>query len=129
MTKTLSPETISAHINRIISRWPIDHVRPSSVSIQTYLKTRIPTAPAISPSASQPQTQQHHRRLSASGINALYSLLENRYDRLYPLPQNLRYPRSSPSHYDDVLREFKEAPERGWLKRMVKKIKGAFRFR
>ncbi|EEH34045.1 hypothetical protein PAAG_05094 [Paracoccidioides lutzii Pb01] len=127
MTKTLSPETISAHINRIISRWPIDHVRPSSVSIQTYLKTRIPTtAPAISPS--HPQTQQH-QQLSASGINALYSLLENRYDRLYPLPQNLRYPRSSPSHYDDVLREFKEAPERGWLKRVVKKVKGAFRFR
>ncbi|OJD19715.1 hypothetical protein AJ78_00338 [Emergomyces pasteurianus Ep9510] len=126
MTKTLPPKTISAHINRLISRWPSDPVRPSSVSVQTYLKARLPTS---SPSATtQPQSQSHPQQLSASSINALYSLLENRYEKQYPLPQNLRHPRSAPSHYDDVLREFREAPGRGWVKRMMEKIKGVLRF-
>ncbi|OAX80797.1 hypothetical protein ACJ72_04864 [Emergomyces africanus] len=132
----LSPKTVSAHINRLISRWPSDPVRPSSVSVQTYLKTRLPTS---SPSAttqsqsqsqiqSQSQSQSQQPQLSSSSINALYSLLENRYEKQYPLPQNLRHPRSAPSHYDDVLREFSEAPGRGWVKRMMEKVKGVLRF-
>ncbi|KKZ60274.1 hypothetical protein EMCG_04985 [[Emmonsia] crescens] len=139
MTKTLTPQTISAHISRLISRWPSDPVRPSSVSVQTYLKTRLPTSSPSSSTtttaaAAQPQSQsqqsqsQQQQQLSASSINALYSLLENRYEKQYPLPQNLRHPRSAPSHYDDVLREFREAPGRGWVRRMVEKVKGVLRF-
>ncbi|PGH28739.1 hypothetical protein GX50_08514 [[Emmonsia] crescens] len=135
MTKTLTPQTISAHISRLISRWPSDPVRPSSVSVQTYLKTRLPTSsPSTTTTAAQPQSQsqqsqsQPQQQLSTSSINALYSLLENRYEKQYPLPQNLRHPRSAPSHYDDVLREFREAPGRGWVKRMVEKVKGVLRF-
>ncbi|QSS63409.1 hypothetical protein I7I51_00467 [Histoplasma capsulatum] len=140
MSNSLSPKTLSAHINRLISRWPSDPVRPASVSVQTYLKTRLPTS---SPSPSPPttaattttttaQTQQHQQRqqsqFSTSSINALYSLLENRYEKQYPLPQNLRHPRSAPTHYDDVLREFRDAPGRGWVRRMVEKFKGVLRF-
>ncbi|OJD10424.1 hypothetical protein ACJ73_09795 [Blastomyces percursus] len=145
MTKQLSPKTLSAHINRLISRWPSDPVRPSAVSVQTYLKTRLPpTTIAISPSSSpSPQTatttapqsqtreqqrQQQRSQLSSASINALYSLLENRYEKQYPLPQNLRHPRSAPSHYDDVLREFREAPGRGWVKRLMEKVRGVLRF-
>ncbi|PGH05090.1 hypothetical protein GX51_03188 [Blastomyces parvus] len=142
----LSPQTLSAHINRLISRWPSDSVRPAAVSVQTYLKTRLPAAaptPTTTSSSSSPsqptattaapqsqaqQQQQQQSHLSAASINALYSLLENRYEKQYPLPQNLRHPRSAPSHYDDVLREFSEAPGRGWVKRMVEKFKGVLRF-
>ncbi|KLJ09442.1 hypothetical protein EMPG_15132 [Blastomyces silverae] len=141
MTKQLSPKTLSAHINRLISRWPSDPVRPSSVSVQTYLKTCLPTTTTTSSSSSpsppttttttapQAQAQQQQQsQLSSASINALYSLLENRYEKQYPLPQNLRNPRSAPSHYDDVLREFREAPGRGWVGRMVEKVRGVLRF-
>ncbi|EGE85015.1 hypothetical protein RJ035_004823 [Blastomyces gilchristii] len=149
MTKQLSPKTLSAHINRLISRWPSDPVRPSAVSVQTYLKTRLPTTPTPTTSSSsspspptatatapqsqaqaqaQAQQQQQQSQLSTASINALYSLLENRYEKQYPLPQNLRHPRSAPSHYDDVLREFREAPGRGWVKRMMEKLRGVLRF-
>ena len=59
--------------------------------------------------------------------NALYSLLENRYMNEYPFPGTLRYPQSKPTHYDDILREFEEAPDRTWLQRLWLRIQGSVR--
>lgn len=59
--------------------------------------------------------------------NALYSLLENRYMKEYPIPETLRYPQSRPTHYDDLLREFEEAPDRTWLQRLWLRLRGSVR--
>lgn len=62
-------------------------------------------------------------------VNALYSLIENRYSKDYPMPQTLRNPASQPKHYDDLVKELEEAPDRTWLGGVMKRIKGSLRFK
>ncbi|KAL1962993.1 hypothetical protein VTN77DRAFT_8839 [Rasamsonia byssochlamydoides] len=119
------PSTLHARIAHLIKHWPADPVRPSSVSVQTYLESRLPKSEGGA--ASSPQ--QGKSPLSESSVNALYSLLDNRYSKRYPLPHNLRYPASNPDHYDAVVREFEEAPNRNWLGRLAKRLKGMLRFK
>lgn len=94
-------------------------MRPEAVSIQTYLKNH----QRAQTSTTSPGTAGFPPR----SINALYSLLENRYQRQYPLPQYLRYPQSQPAHYDDLMEEFRDAPSRNWWGRVVKRMKGMLR--
>ncbi|KAL1980376.1 hypothetical protein VTN96DRAFT_4220 [Rasamsonia emersonii] len=115
------PSTLHARIAHLIKHWPTDHVRPSSVSVQTYLQSRLPKSEGGS-------AQQEESPLSESSVNALYSLLDNRYSKRYPLPHKLRYPASNPGHYDAVVKEFEEAPHRNWLGRLAKRLKGMLRF-
>jgi len=60
-------------------------------------------------------------------VNALYNLLESKYVQEHPLPPTLRNPASSPTYYDDLMREMQEAPTRSWFGGFVKRIKGSFR--
>lgn len=60
-------------------------------------------------------------------VNALYSLLENRYASTYPIPERMRYPESNKTHYEDLLRELEEAPERSKLTSFMQRLKGRFR--
>ena len=39
----------------------------------------------------------------------------------------VRFPASDPEHYDKVVREFEEAPNRDWLGRLKKRLGGLFR--
>ncbi|EED17677.1 conserved hypothetical protein [Talaromyces stipitatus ATCC 10500] len=112
-----SPQTISTRLAHLVKSWPTDTVRPASVSVQTYLQSRMPKSESETPQISQ------------SSINALTSLLNNQYSKQYPLPQILRRPASNPSHYDDVVREFEEAPNRNWLGRIQKRLGGMLRFK
>ncbi len=61
-------------------------------------------------------------------VNALYSLLENRYANGSPMSEKLRRPSSDPEHYDVLVQELEEAPNRSWLGGLVKRIKGSLRF-
>lgn len=89
--------------------------------MQTYLQARIPKSEGGA--ADEPNSS-----LSESSVNALYSLLNNRYSKRYPLPMKLRYPASDPEHYDAVAREFEEAPTRTWWERVQKRLSGMIRF-
>ena len=125
----LNPSTLSAHLSRLIARWPKDAVRPPSVSVQKHLRSRLsalPTQTHTTTSTTSPSSPA--LSTSPQTLNALYSLLENRYQKAYPLPSSLRYPASQRDHYDALIREFQEAPKRGWWARMQKKIRGALRF-
>lgn len=62
-------------------------------------------------------------------VNVLYSLLEDRYFKAYPIPTKLRHPRSMPTYYDDVLKEMDEAPSRTWFQSLMNRIKGSLRFK
>lgn len=60
-------------------------------------------------------------------MNALSALLENRFLKAYPMSPKVRFPASDPEHYDKVVREFEEAPNRDWLGRLKKRLGGLFR--
>ncbi|KAG2027434.1 hypothetical protein GB937_001177 [Aspergillus fischeri] len=118
---TLNPQTIQNRISHLLKHWPTDPVRPASVSVQTYLQSRLqPTQPQ--------QAQPSKVEISEASLNALSSLLEDRYARRYPLPPKLRRPASNPDHYDNVVKEFEEAPGRDFWGRMGKRLRGLFRF-
>ncbi|CAL5874452.1 uncharacterized protein PFLUO_LOCUS8748 [Penicillium psychrofluorescens] len=107
------PTTLPSRLAHLLKHWPVDNVRPASVSIQSYLQSRLdkPTA------------------LPDSSVNALSSLLDDRYARRYPLPPKLRHPASSPDHYDNLIREFDEAPNRDWFGRLRKRVGGILRLK
>jgi cytochrome b pre-mRNA-processing protein 6 len=65
--------------------------------------------------------------ISESSVRALESLLDDRYSQKYPFPKNLRHPASDPGHYDKIVQEFEEAPNRSWIGRLIKRFSGAIR--
>ncbi|KPI44450.1 uncharacterized protein AB675_8427 [Cyphellophora attinorum] len=112
------------HWARIIQRWPVDKVRPEPVSFQTIMRRRVErlTNPVLAteagktPSSEAPVETQPPPTLNEQKemgqVNALYSLLENRYATAYPMPETMRYPASRKTHYDDLLKEL-ELRDRG----------------
>jgi len=87
-------------------------------------------------------------KLELEQVNAIYSLLENRYTRKvwlqfgyeiekethsltckqYPISGSLMKPASNPTHYTDLIKELEEAPQRSWFSTMTNKWKGFLRF-
>jgi len=61
-------------------------------------------------------------------VNALYSLLGNRYTQKYPISGSLMKPARNPTHYTDLIKELEEAPDRSWWGRMTNRWKGFLRF-
>ncbi|KAL1852684.1 hypothetical protein Plec18167_009610 [Paecilomyces lecythidis] len=118
---SLRPQSIQSRITHILNHWPSDPVRPASVSVQNYLQSKLSQAPSDKGSQTAP--------ISQSSLDALSSLLEDRYARRYPLPAKLRRPASDPDHYDKVVQEFELAPSRDWWGRVTTKMRGLFRFK
>ncbi|KAJ6189548.1 hypothetical protein N7519_004456 [Penicillium mononematosum] len=113
-TPTLNPRSLQSRLDHILKHWPSDAVRPASVSVQNYIQSGL-------------QADKSSPAISESSTNALESLLNNRYARKYPMPEKLRRPASNPDHYDNVVREFAEAPNRDWLGRLRKRLAGIIR--
>ncbi|KAL5355198.1 hypothetical protein BJX96DRAFT_170442 [Aspergillus floccosus] len=141
---TLRPQAIQSRISHLLAHWPADPVRPASVSVNSYLQARLAEVDPTKQSRQLQEQQQQQQRttaqttqpspspeaqgLSESSLNALSSLLEDRYARRYPLSPRLRRPPSDPDYYDNLIREFEEAPSRDWWGRLGKRVKGLFRF-
>nr|UBX54561.1 hypothetical protein [Aspergillus sp.] len=131
---TLRPQALQSRISHLLAHWPADPVRPASVSVHSYLQARLaevdPTKQSQQQHTTAKTTQQPPTTegLSESSLNALSSLLEDRYARRYPLSPRLRRPPSDPDYYDNLIREFEEAPSRDWWGRLGKRVKGLFRF-
>ncbi|KIY02605.1 uncharacterized protein Z520_01070 [Fonsecaea multimorphosa CBS 102226] len=124
------------HWARIIKQWPLDRVRPAHVHFQKVMQSRLQKlqspAPAVSPKSNdalvtpvEPFNEQKEMRQ----VNALYSLLEDRYAKEYPIPQSVRQPKSNVSHYDDLVKELDEAPGRSWFTSFWNRLKGSVRLR
>jgi hypothetical protein len=126
--QTLNPRSLQTRLAHILKHWPSDAVRPASVSVQNYLQSRIAkpsnesTQPQSTPASAAPKAE-----ISESSVNALAALLENRFARRYPITQKIRYPASDPDHYDNLIREFEEAPNRDWFGRIKKRLGGILR--
>ncbi|KAH0541611.1 hypothetical protein GP486_008702 [Trichoglossum hirsutum] len=126
------------HYLRALSRWPADILRPE-LSFQATMRARFllpssTTTTASPPSSSSPPppttaaAAKDSKPDELSQINALYSLLENRYSRKYPLSDAFLRPAFNPTYYDDLLAEINVAPTRSWVGRMLNRWKGFLRF-
>ncbi|EKD15076.1 hypothetical protein MBM_06837 [Drepanopeziza brunnea f. sp. 'multigermtubi' MB_m1] len=99
------------------------------------LDSRFLPASAAAPAASSetaasplPANRALDEKLELEQANALYSLLENRYSRKYPITGALMKPKSNPNHYTNLIKELEEAPRSGWMERTMKRWKGFLRF-
>ncbi|PYH89926.1 hypothetical protein BO71DRAFT_402644, partial [Aspergillus ellipticus CBS 707.79] len=128
MASKPNPQAIQTRISHLLKHWPVDTVRPSSVSVHTYLQACLSQANPESQPKQQKQPQQSPpANINQSSLDALSSLLEDRYARRYPLSPRMRRPASDPDYYDNLIREFDEAPSRDWLGRLKKRMSGLLR--
>jgi len=121
------------HALRALSRWPKDTLRPEC-QFQDAMRKRLnrrypPSSSAGSQSAVQTvPISAAEKKLEMEEANILYSLLENRYSRKYPITGSLMKPASNPTHYEDLVKELEAAPERSWFGRQANRWKGFLRF-
>jgi len=118
----------------------VDRLRPKNVSFQAVMEQRLNKAsPIISPNTavlslksntvlvSADKAPTWNENVESNQVNALYSLLENRYATESPMPDSLRKPASNPTYYDDLIQEMQDAPTRSWLGGLWRRIQGSFR--
>ncbi|KIW74751.1 hypothetical protein Z517_11521 [Fonsecaea pedrosoi CBS 271.37] len=125
------------HWARIIKQWPLDRVRPSHVHFQRVMQSRLQKLQSGAPAAVSSKSndalvtpvEPFNEQKELRQVNALYSLLENRYANEYPIPQAVRHPKTNASHYDDLVRELDEAPGRSWFTSFWNRLKGSVRLR
>ena len=113
---------ILKHYTRLLTLWPRDLLRPNLPFTraiehhgtpyglkpspqETSRKTATPVpAPPSPPNPSKEQAQ----------VNALFSLLENRYSKKYALSEGVLKPASAPEHYERLMMEIERAPGKTW---------------
>ncbi|KAF1956817.1 hypothetical protein CC80DRAFT_548305 [Byssothecium circinans] len=138
----MSTSTIAKHYTRILTLWPKDPLRPNLPFTRTIEKRSLPfgvqpltptdpsspsSPPSSTSSSSRPpasaQTVTTTTPPSASTespqINALYSLLENRYSKKYPLSEGVLRPKSNPEHYVRLMEEIERAPGKSWVRAKI----------
>lgn len=111
-------QRVRQHFDRVLAAWPQDPLRPKC-QLQDVLRKRVETADA-----------RADTRADLAQVNALMSLVENRYQKKYHLaggPAGLQSPASNPEYYRALLRELDEAPTRSWVQRVKNKLTGMFR--
>ncbi|CAI6338507.1 unnamed protein product [Periconia digitata] len=140
-THTMSTTTIATQYTRLLSLWPKDALRPN-LPFTTAIAHRAkpygvapPSAPSPSstpattpspqPSASLPTTTPAQE---TAQINALFSLLENRYTAKYPLSADVLKPKSNPEHYERLMEEIERAPGKTWWQAKVDEWKMKIRW-
>ncbi|KAI9728394.1 MAG: hypothetical protein M1828_003794 [Chrysothrix sp. TS-e1954] len=120
----MTTSTLSKHYHRILRLWPQDALRPISFQDATkrHLDSHIlrrtvkPTENFEVPNAAQvtpPPPLDEAREIEQ--LNALYSLLENRYKNAYPTSEALLNPNFQPAYYANLMKEMEAASTRGWL--------------
>ncbi|KKY34777.1 hypothetical protein UCDDA912_g05233 [Diaporthe ampelina] len=109
-----------------LTHWPKDPLRPTC-QLQDVLSKRL----AESNKFPGPDGGKN----PAAQVNALVSLLGNRYLSKYPTspaPESatggMLSPRSNPSYYEDLMRDLDAAPTRSWAQRVGLRLKGMFRW-
>ncbi|KAI0206569.1 hypothetical protein F4808DRAFT_454490 [Astrocystis sublimbata] len=106
------------HILRALGKWPTDTIRPE-LQFQVQMQKRF----------EQPQLDMSEKA-QLRQANALYSLLDNRYKRGYPIAPiagTILQPKSDPTYFKKLLTELEEAPTRSWFDRFKLRIGGIVR--
>ncbi|KAL8768584.1 MAG: hypothetical protein Q9203_006044 [Teloschistes exilis] len=147
---------IFRHYERALAQWPVDALRPQ-ISFQNVMRGRIEKqlGPASDKKTSYDPSKEskdtlvtplkpYDEKAEMEQVNALYSLLENRYAKQvrrnllnvtmlaeffkYPLSERTMKPLSKPTYYEDFIKELEEAPKRSWLERYIHSWKGFIRW-
>ncbi|PQE32387.1 hypothetical protein CJF32_00001141 [Rutstroemia sp. NJR-2017a WRK4] len=122
----MSQSVAYKHYIRGLSRWPKDILRPET-QFTDVIRRRIDKKflPAANGSAAAPVNEKAELRQ----VNALYSLLEDRYKRKYPLSDKIMKPASNPNLYQDLLKELEAAPTRTYFQGLINRWKKMVRFK
>ncbi|UQC81570.1 uncharacterized protein CLUP02_07056 [Colletotrichum lupini] len=103
------------HMRSALALWPKDNLRPEtqfSEIIQRGIERRY----------TKPNVVDEAKELKQA--NAMFALTDDRFKKRFPLNGELLKPESQPTYFQDLLRELEEAPTRGWLQNMSKKLSG-----
>ncbi|KAK1487316.1 hypothetical protein CCUS01_03661 [Colletotrichum cuscutae] len=106
------------HMRSALALWPKDNLRPETQFgeiIQRGIERRY----------TEPNVVDEAKELKQA--NAMFALTDDRFKKRFPLNGELLKPESQPTYFQDLLRELEEAPTRGWLQNMSKKLSGMFR--
>ncbi|MCJ1286183.1 hypothetical protein MMC26_005528 [Xylographa opegraphella] len=134
----MSKSVVYKHYQRALAQWPKDILRPD-VSFQNAMQRRIDRRISPSPGdraanviandalTTVPAPARFDEKAEMEQVNVLYSFLENRYTKQYPLSDHLLKPQSNPQYYDNLVKELEEAPTRSWFQRQINKWKGSLR--
>jgi cytochrome b pre-mRNA-processing protein 6 len=134
---------VAKQYTRLIALWPKDALRPNLPFTRAIEHRGVPygveplprpddaqeqkkkiTSIASEPAAPTPLSPQAEQ----AQINALFSLLENRYSNKYALSQSVFEPRSAPDHYTNLMREIEKAPQKTWWQAKVDEWKMKIRW-
>jgi cytochrome b pre-mRNA-processing protein 6 len=120
---------IAKQYTRLLALWPADALRPNLPFTRTIEARGLPfgvkpLSPAPSDSKAQSQSKpppqstpapiSTNPKLEQSQVNALFSLLENRYSKKYTLSEGVLRPTSAPDHYERLMHEIERAPKKSW---------------
>ncbi|EPE26964.1 hypothetical protein GLAREA_02878 [Glarea lozoyensis ATCC 20868] len=125
----MSQSVVYKHYLRALSKWPKDALRPEC-RFEDVMQKRIERK--FNPSKNVPDGKPAgavtiNEKAEMDQVNAIYSLINNRYTKQYPLGSSFMKPTSNPTHYKDLVRELEEAPNRSWFSSMLNKWKGSLR--
>jgi cytochrome b pre-mRNA-processing protein 6 len=109
---------------RLLALWPKDALRPQ-LPFTRAIEYRAspygvkpvdasPDAPKPAPTPAPAPASPRNPQLEQAQVNALFSLLENRYSKKYPLSPAVFKPTSAPEHYDRLMAEIERAPTKSW---------------
>ncbi|KAG0129110.1 hypothetical protein HOY82DRAFT_521980 [Tuber indicum] len=125
----------------LLSHWPADPLRPN-LSFPDFLRRRVEqelgsphqlessplsaVSTAVKEVEARPKFDEMHEKRQ---LNALSSLLEDRYKKMYPVTDHILAPKSQPDYYKKLLEELEVAPKRSWLGRQLNSWKGWIRLK
>lgn len=142
---------VAKQYTRLLRLWPTDALRPNLPFTRAIEARALPygvqplndpkdsartpgkTSPVPSAADVPATTASTHPNASpaqeSAQITALFSLLENRYAKKYPLSDAVFKPRSAPDHYDNLMAEIERAPRKTWWQAKVDEWKMMIRWK
>jgi cytochrome b pre-mRNA-processing protein 6 len=88
----------------------------------------VPSKADVPATGASTHAQPANPQLETAQITALYSLLEDRYAKKYPLGDAVFKPASAPDHYSKLMDEIERAPQKTWWQAKVDEWKMKIRW-
>ncbi|KAJ4412586.1 hypothetical protein N0V91_000344 [Didymella pomorum] len=143
--------TVAKQYTRLLRLWPTDALRPNLPFTRAIEARALPygvspindpkdsartpgkTSPVPSAADVPVTTASTHPNASPAQesvqVTALFSLLENRYAKKYPLSDAVFKPKSAPEHYENLMAEIERAPGKTWWQAKVDEWKMMIRWK
>jgi cytochrome b pre-mRNA-processing protein 6 len=125
------------HYARLIALWPKDLLRPEQQftkaiefrgAIYGMERSQPESAKSSKNSQVTPLPKPLDPKAELAKVNALYTLLENRYSKKYPISPAVLKPASNPDHYDLLMADIEAAPNKSWLQAKIDQWKMKIRW-